>query len=110
MELKEFIMERFSPVIMVISSPEVDAMVGGANGLTVPDLLRPHGFLRHLSGRWRFSGFRVLVEFNVFKAMGPRNKKHVWACSSCEDSGRACISHKGAVSSFLCFFNYLSTV
>jgi hypothetical protein len=53
MELKEFILERFSPVVMVISSPEVDAMVEGANGLTVSDLLRPHGFLRHLSGEFR---------------------------------------------------------
>eukprot|EP00884_Botryococcus_braunii_P008616 jgi/Botrbrau1/17756/Bobra.0127s0015.1 len=56
MELKEFILERFSPVVMVISSPEVDAMVGGANGLTVPDLLRPHGFLRHLSAPVRTVG------------------------------------------------------
>lgn len=50
MEFKDFILERFSPIVMVISSPEVDVMVGEANGLTVPDLLRPHGFLRHLSG------------------------------------------------------------
>lgn len=50
MEFKDFILERFSPVVMVISSPDVDAMVGEANGLTVPDLLRPHGFLRNLSG------------------------------------------------------------
>ena len=50
MEFRNWIMERFTPVVMVVSSPEADRMCEERNGLTVVDLLRPYGFFHHLSG------------------------------------------------------------
>lgn len=53
MELREWILERLTPVIMVVSSPEAEEMCQKLNGLTVVDLLRPYGIFSQLSGeRW----------------------------------------------------------
>jgi hypothetical protein len=50
MELRSWIPERFTPVVMVVSTPEAEEMVQVNNGLTVVDMLRPLGEFRSLSG------------------------------------------------------------
>ncbi len=50
MEFREWILERLTPAVMVISSPEAEEMCQEKNGLTVVDMLRPYGFLHQLSG------------------------------------------------------------
>lgn len=50
MELKEWIQDSFTPAVMVISSPEVEALCQESNGLNIVDLLRPFGLLQQLSG------------------------------------------------------------
>lgn len=50
MEFREWILERLTPAVMVISSQEAEEMCQEKNGLTVVDLLRPYGFLHQLSG------------------------------------------------------------
>ncbi len=50
MEFREWILERLTPAVMVISSQEVEEMCQEKNGLTVVDMLRPYGFLHQLSG------------------------------------------------------------
>ncbi|KAK9916791.1 hypothetical protein WJX75_007099 [Coccomyxa subellipsoidea] len=49
MEFRDWILERLTPAVMVISSPEAESMCQEKNGLTVVDLLRPYGFLHQLS-------------------------------------------------------------
>ncbi|KAK9805365.1 hypothetical protein WJX73_007226 [Symbiochloris irregularis] len=49
MDLRNWILERVSPAVMVVSSPAADAICREKNGLTVVDLLRPHGSFHHLS-------------------------------------------------------------
>ena len=48
--MKEWIQANFTPAVMVISSPESEALCQEANGLSIVDLLRPFGFLQQLSG------------------------------------------------------------
>ena len=48
--IRQWIVEAMTPVVMIISSPEADAMIADRNGLTVADLLRPSAFLRQLNG------------------------------------------------------------
>ena len=50
MELRSWIPERFTPVVMVITSPEAEEMVQLSNGLTVVEMLRPQGAFHNLSG------------------------------------------------------------
>ncbi|KAK9825400.1 hypothetical protein WJX81_000447 [Elliptochloris bilobata] len=49
MELKSWIPERFTPVVMVVTTPEAEEMVQLNNGLTVVEMLRPHGVFHNLS-------------------------------------------------------------
>ncbi|BDA40386.1 probable trafficking protein particle complex subunit 8 [Coccomyxa sp. Obi] len=49
MEFREWILERLTPAVMVISSQEAEEMCQKKNGLTVVDMLRPYGFLHQLS-------------------------------------------------------------
>ena len=48
--IRQWIVESMTPVVMIISSPEADAMLADRDGLTVADLLRPSAFLRQLNG------------------------------------------------------------
>ena len=50
MDFRNWIMEAFTPVVMVVSSAEAEASVAQHNGLTIVDMLRPYGFFHHLSG------------------------------------------------------------
>ena len=50
-DLREWILQRFTPAVMVVSSPEAEALCQQENGLTVVDLLRPYRFLHQLSGK-----------------------------------------------------------
>ena len=50
MEFRDRLLETYSPVVMVVSSPEAEALVQEKNGLTIVDLLRPFGYFHHLSG------------------------------------------------------------
>ena len=50
MDLREWIGEQITPAVMVISSPEIEALCQESNGLSMVDLLRPFGFLQQLSG------------------------------------------------------------
>ncbi|KAK9833051.1 hypothetical protein WJX74_005623 [Apatococcus lobatus] len=49
MEFRTQTLEAISPVVMVVASPEAEAICQSQNGLTVTDLLRPYGFFHHLS-------------------------------------------------------------
>ena len=51
MEFRDRLLETYSPVVMVVSSPEAEALVQEKNGLTIVDLLRPFGYFHHLSGK-----------------------------------------------------------
>ena len=51
MEFRDRLLETYSPAVMVVSSPEAEAMVQEKNGLTIVDLLRPFGYFHHLSGK-----------------------------------------------------------
>ena len=50
MEMKEWIQENFTPAVMVISSPEIEALCQESNGFNIVDMLRPFGYLQQLSG------------------------------------------------------------
>ena len=50
MDLRSWIPERFTPVVMVITTPEAEEMVQLSNGLTIVEMLRPQGAFRNLSG------------------------------------------------------------
>ena len=50
MEFRNLILDTFTPVVMVIPSPEAEALVAQNNGLTIVDMLRPYGYFHHLSG------------------------------------------------------------
>ena len=50
MDLRSWIPERFTPVVMVITTPEAEEMVQLSNGLTVVEMLRPQGAFHNLSG------------------------------------------------------------
>ena len=49
-KLKDYILERYTPSVLVLATPEAEKMCQEKNGLSVVDLLRPFGFLHHLSG------------------------------------------------------------
>ncbi|KAL3147776.1 hypothetical protein ABBQ32_002510 [Trebouxia sp. C0010 RCD-2024] len=49
MDFRNWILETFTPVVMVVASAEAEAMVAEQNGLTVVDMLRPYGYFHHLS-------------------------------------------------------------
>ena len=48
--IRQWIVETMTPVVMIISSPEADAMLADRDGLTVADLLRSSAVLRQLNG------------------------------------------------------------
>ena len=50
MDFRNWILETFTPVVMVVASAEAEALVAEQNGLTIVDLLRPYGYFHHLSG------------------------------------------------------------
>ena len=50
MEFRNWILEKFTPVVMVVPSNEAEALVAEHNGLTIVDMLRPYGYFHHLSG------------------------------------------------------------
>lgn len=50
MEFRRWVLETFSPVVMVVASPALEAAVQRHNGLNVTDVLRPSGYFRHLNG------------------------------------------------------------
>ena len=50
MDFRNWILETFTPVVMVIPSREAESLVADGNGLTIVDLLRPYGYFHHLSG------------------------------------------------------------
>ena len=69
MEFRDWILERLTPAVMVISSPEAESMCQEKNGLTVVDLLRPYGFLHQLSGERvkAFDGQSISIALPVMK-------------------------------------------
>ena len=44
-----WVLETYTPVVMVVASPAVEAAMQARNGLTITDLLRPSGYFHHLS-------------------------------------------------------------
>lgn len=50
MDFRSWVLESYTPVVMVVASPAVEAAVQQRNGLTIADLLRPSGYFHHLSG------------------------------------------------------------
>ena len=50
MDFRNWILETFTPVVMVVTSPEAEASVTEHNALTIVDMLRPYGYFHHLSG------------------------------------------------------------
>ena len=50
MDFRNWILESFTPVVMVVASAEAEALVAEQNGLTIVDMLRPYGYFHHLSG------------------------------------------------------------
>ncbi|DBA74127.1 hypothetical protein WJX77_012500 [Trebouxia sp. C0004] len=49
MDFRNWILDTFTPVVMVLPSPEAEALVAQSNGLTIVDMLRPYGYFNHLS-------------------------------------------------------------
>ena len=50
LDFRSWVLETFTPAVMVVASPAAEAAVAGTNGLTVADVLRPSGYFHHLSG------------------------------------------------------------
>ena len=50
MDFRNWILDTFTPVVMVVASAEAEALVAEHNGLTIVDMLRPYGYFHHLSG------------------------------------------------------------
>lgn len=50
MDFRNWILETFTPVVMVVASAEAEALIVEHNGLTIVDMLRPYGYFHHLSG------------------------------------------------------------
>ena len=54
MDFRNWILETFTPVVMVVASAEAEALIVERNGLTIVDMLRPYGYFHHLSGtKWQ---------------------------------------------------------
>ena len=49
-EARAWLQGRWSPVLMVVASPEADEVCRGSTGLAVVELLRPFGLLPQLNG------------------------------------------------------------
>ena len=52
MDFRSWVLETYTPVVMVVASPAVEAAMQERNGLTITDLLRPSGYFHHLSGEF----------------------------------------------------------
>lgn len=50
MDFRNWILDTFTPVVMVMPSAEAESMVADRNGFTIVDLFRPYGYFHHLSG------------------------------------------------------------
>lgn len=63
MEFRNWILETFTPVVMVMPSAEAESLVADRNGFTIVDLFRPYGYFHHLSGTptLHFSGSNFLA-------------------------------------------------
>jgi hypothetical protein len=61
MDFRSWVLETYTPVVMVVASPAVEAAVQQRNGLTIADLLRPSGYFHHLSGEWGCQCFYFLL-------------------------------------------------
>ncbi len=49
--VKDYILERYTPSVLVLATAEAEAICQEKNGVSVVDLLRPFGFFHHLSGK-----------------------------------------------------------
>ena len=63
MEFRNWVLETFTPVVMVMPSAEAESLVADRNGFTIVDLFRPYGYFHHLSGTppFQFSGSKFLA-------------------------------------------------
>jgi hypothetical protein len=50
MDVRAWALNRYTPVVMVVCSPEADTMCQEKNGLSVVDMLRPYGVLHNING------------------------------------------------------------
>lgn len=50
MDFRNWILDTFTPVVMVMSSAEAESLVADRSGLTIADLFRPYAYFHHLSG------------------------------------------------------------
>ena len=64
MDFRNWILETFTPVVMVIPSREAESLVADRNGLTIVDLLRPYGYFHHLSGMSAHACLHAFVQRN----------------------------------------------
>jgi len=49
-KFRDYILERYTPSVLVLATAEAEKICQEKNGLSVVDLLRPFGFFHHLSG------------------------------------------------------------
>lgn len=50
MDIREWALSRFTPVVMVMATPQAEAVCQEKNGLSVTDMLRPYGAVHNISG------------------------------------------------------------
>ena len=50
MDFRNWILETFAPVVMIVPSPGPDTLIAKHNGLTMVDALRSYEYFHHLSG------------------------------------------------------------
>ena len=101
--MKEWIQTNFTPVVMVISSPECEALCQEANGLNIVDVLRPFGFLQQLSGELAptllFRGIFYLptgcyISLRLHRMICRASSPHQTCCLSVASSCNACMAAK----------------
>ena len=98
MEFRNWILETFTPVVMVVASAEAEALVAEDNGLTIVDMLRPYGYFHHLSGTGPQS--RNLQHFKQRQRYTRLLSRLCnLNCSSCAHCWRAVLPHQGAQAS-----------
>ena len=110
MDFRNWILDRVTPVIMIVPSPEAEALVAQNNGLTIVDMLRPYGYFRHLSG-----GCTCFHVSNATRSFARRNwpaaiAEHIcWCLSSspCADCGGAVLPHQRAQAPLLQLPKYI---
>ena len=82
MDLRSWIPERFTPVVMVITTPEAEEMVQLSNGLTVVEMLRPQGAFHNLSGAAfkLLSSDKTLLAHQLCSLRSPKNLENGAQC------------------------------